>query len=70
MDGEQLESQQTAQVNLVDLAGSERVAQAHTTGVRLRVSQGDGRLGALWGPCVGTGEDGTAVGAGAGCTVV
>ncbi|KAF0287049.1 Kinesin-like protein KIF14 [Amphibalanus amphitrite] len=36
VDGEQLESQQTAQVNLVDLAGSERVAQAHTTGVRLR----------------------------------
>ena len=38
MDGERLESQQTAQVNLVDLAGSERVAQAHTTGLRLRVS--------------------------------
>ncbi|XP_037081113.1 kinesin-like protein KIF14 [Pollicipes pollicipes] len=36
VDGEQLESQQTAQVNLVDLAGSERVAQAHTTGVRLK----------------------------------
>ena len=46
VDGEQLESQQTAQVNLVDLAGSERVAQAHTTGVRLRVCSPE--IGGLW----------------------